>query len=170
MRGALLATAATFLGCALFFTLPDFVAAQMNKAMPYWFYESEVGHSSLHLLASKPCMRHRDWILRRSAQWKYAVMCKGMINWRAYGTDDASGSGHGIGKLDHDILLPLTCLQAERDIRCYWSAASCVCLLDPWQFNCHQIVMRTESHHMLSISAGEGQWISQCIRMTALIY
>ena len=53
MRGALLATAATFIGCALFFTLPDFVAAQLNKAMPYWFYESEVGHSELHFLAHK---------------------------------------------------------------------------------------------------------------------
>ena len=34
--------AATFLGCALFFTLPDMVAVQLNKTMPYWFYESEV--------------------------------------------------------------------------------------------------------------------------------
>ena len=49
MRGALLATAATFLGCALFFTLPDFVAAQLNKAMPYWFYESEVSCSQVHV-------------------------------------------------------------------------------------------------------------------------
>jgi len=42
MRGALLATAATFLGCALFFTLPDLIASQLNRTMPYWFYESEV--------------------------------------------------------------------------------------------------------------------------------
>jgi hypothetical protein len=42
LRGALLAIAATFLGCFLFYTLPDLVAAQFNRQMPYWFYESEV--------------------------------------------------------------------------------------------------------------------------------
>lgn len=73
MRGALLATAATFLGCALFFTLPDFMAAQMNKAMPYWFYESEVGHSLSYVLASKPLYatyvnRHCTKVHDRSVQ------------------------------------------------------------------------------------------------------
>ena len=59
MRGALLATAATFLGCALFFTLPDLVAAQLNKAMPYWFYESEVCCSrSACLSTASPSVRH----------------------------------------------------------------------------------------------------------------
>lgn len=51
LRGALLAVAATFLGCAVFFTLPDMVAAQLNKTMPYWFYESEVRCSALKKLA-----------------------------------------------------------------------------------------------------------------------
>ena len=34
--------AATFLGCFLIYTLPDWVSAQINKQMPYWFYEREV--------------------------------------------------------------------------------------------------------------------------------
>lgn len=34
--------AATFLGCFLVFTLPDWTTAQLNKQMPYWFYENEV--------------------------------------------------------------------------------------------------------------------------------
>ena len=42
LRGALLAVAATFLGCFLIYTLPDWVSAQINKQMPYWFYEREV--------------------------------------------------------------------------------------------------------------------------------
>ena len=53
LRGALLAVAATFLGCALFFTLPDMAAAQLNKTMPYWFYESEVRCSALSGLACR---------------------------------------------------------------------------------------------------------------------
>lgn len=53
LRGALLAVAATFLGCALFFTLPDIVAAQLNKTMPYWFYESEVRCSAVTGLACR---------------------------------------------------------------------------------------------------------------------
>ena len=42
LRGALLAVAATFLGCFLIYTLPDWVSAQINRQMPYWFYEREV--------------------------------------------------------------------------------------------------------------------------------
>ncbi len=42
LRGALLAVAATFLGCFLIFTLPDWTAAQLNKQLPYFFYENEV--------------------------------------------------------------------------------------------------------------------------------
>ncbi|KAK9916355.1 hypothetical protein WJX75_001678 [Coccomyxa subellipsoidea] len=41
LRGAALATLATFLGCFLIYTVPDFLAAQLNRQMPYWFYESE---------------------------------------------------------------------------------------------------------------------------------
>ena len=41
MRGALLAIGATFLGCALFFTVPDAIAAALDRSLPYWFYESE---------------------------------------------------------------------------------------------------------------------------------
>ncbi|CAL5225652.1 g8510 [Coccomyxa viridis] len=41
LRGALLAVAATFLGCFLIFTLPDWTAAQLNKQLPYFFYENE---------------------------------------------------------------------------------------------------------------------------------
>ena len=41
-RGVALALVATFLGCALFFTVPDAIAAQFDKVLPYWFYESEV--------------------------------------------------------------------------------------------------------------------------------
>jgi len=37
-----LAVIATFLGCFLIYTVPDFVVAQFNRQMPYWFYESEV--------------------------------------------------------------------------------------------------------------------------------
>lgn len=42
LRGALLAFMATFLGVFLFFTLPDWVAATAGRALPFWFYESEV--------------------------------------------------------------------------------------------------------------------------------
>ena len=42
LRGAALAMAATFLGCFLVYTLPDWAAAQLNRTMPYWFYEREV--------------------------------------------------------------------------------------------------------------------------------
>ncbi len=42
LRGAMLAVAATFLGCFLIFTLPDWTAAQLNKQLPYFFYENEV--------------------------------------------------------------------------------------------------------------------------------
>lgn len=45
LRGAALATLATFLGCFLIFTVPDFLAAQLNRQMPYWFYESEVSQA-----------------------------------------------------------------------------------------------------------------------------
>jgi len=40
-RAMLLAFIATFAGCALFYTLPDAIAAALNKAMPFWFYESQ---------------------------------------------------------------------------------------------------------------------------------
>ena len=42
IRGICLALGATFLGCALTFTIPDAVANALNIAMPVWFYESEV--------------------------------------------------------------------------------------------------------------------------------
>ena len=57
LRGALLAVAATFLGCFLIYTLPDWVSAQINKQMPYWFYEREVrAHTSVMLtVCAKQC-------------------------------------------------------------------------------------------------------------------
>ena len=42
LRGAALAMLATFLGCFVVFTFPDWVAAQLNRSLPYWFYEREV--------------------------------------------------------------------------------------------------------------------------------
>ena len=50
LRGVLLAVAATFLGCFLIYTLPDWTAAQLNKQLPYAFYENEVRpcHSRWH--------------------------------------------------------------------------------------------------------------------------
>ena len=53
LRGAALATLATFLGCFLIFTVPDFLAAQLNRQMPYWFYESEVSQA-MHAAACSP--------------------------------------------------------------------------------------------------------------------
>ncbi|KAL0036256.1 hypothetical protein WJX79_010396 [Trebouxia sp. C0005] len=41
LRGCLLAFLATFAGCFLFFTLPDLIASQLNKQLPYWFYANE---------------------------------------------------------------------------------------------------------------------------------
>ncbi|KAK9845608.1 hypothetical protein WJX84_010975 [Apatococcus fuscideae] len=41
IRGICLALGATFLGCALTFTIPDAIANALNVAMPIWFYESE---------------------------------------------------------------------------------------------------------------------------------
>ena len=57
LRGALLAVAATFLGCFLIYTLPDWVSAQINKQMPYWFYEREVrAHTSvMPTVCAKQC-------------------------------------------------------------------------------------------------------------------
>jgi hypothetical protein len=45
----MLAIAATFLGCFLIFTLPDWTAAQINKQLPYWFYENEVSSLTLQV-------------------------------------------------------------------------------------------------------------------------
>ena len=42
LRGIGLAVFATFAGCALSYTVPDAIAAQLGKTLPYWFYESEV--------------------------------------------------------------------------------------------------------------------------------
>ncbi len=47
LRGGFLAIGATFLGCFLIFTLPDWTAAQLNFQMPYWFYEREVSCKSM---------------------------------------------------------------------------------------------------------------------------
>jgi hypothetical protein len=40
-RGFLLAFAATFGGCFLFYTLPDLVASIFKVNMPYWFYSGQ---------------------------------------------------------------------------------------------------------------------------------
>ncbi|KAK9810781.1 hypothetical protein WJX73_006691 [Symbiochloris irregularis] len=42
LRGLVLAIMATFLGCFLTVTLPDTIVGFFNRAMPYWFYESQV--------------------------------------------------------------------------------------------------------------------------------
>lgn len=57
LRGAMLAVAATFLGCFLFFTLPDWTAAQINKQLPYWFYEREVSSVTLQVA---DVLRHEE--------------------------------------------------------------------------------------------------------------
>lgn len=59
MRGAFLAFLATFCGCICFYTLPDFVASQLGRVMPFWFYEGQVrgetsGDASLLLLFELP--------------------------------------------------------------------------------------------------------------------
>ena len=42
VRGCLLAVMATFAGCFLLYTLPDAVASQLGKQLPYMFYERQV--------------------------------------------------------------------------------------------------------------------------------
>ncbi len=42
MRGCFLAFLATFCGCFFLYTLPDAIAAQLGRVMPYWFYEGQV--------------------------------------------------------------------------------------------------------------------------------
>jgi hypothetical protein len=43
LRGLALSVMATFIGIALFFTIPDWVAATFfQRPMPYWFYQNEV--------------------------------------------------------------------------------------------------------------------------------
>lgn len=42
MRGCFLAFLATFCGCFFLYTLPDFIAAQLGRVMPFWFYEGQV--------------------------------------------------------------------------------------------------------------------------------
>jgi hypothetical protein len=41
MRGAFLAFLATFVGCFLFYTAPDAIAAAFNRVLPLWFYEGQ---------------------------------------------------------------------------------------------------------------------------------
>ncbi len=42
MRGFFLAFLATFSGCFFFYTLPDAIAAQLGRVLPFWFYEGQV--------------------------------------------------------------------------------------------------------------------------------
>lgn len=42
MRGCFLAFLATFCGCFFLYTLPDAIAAQLGRVMPFWFYEGQV--------------------------------------------------------------------------------------------------------------------------------
>ena len=54
VRGCLLAVMATFAGCLLLYTIPDAVASQLGKQLPYIFYERQVSsllaqlHGDLH--------------------------------------------------------------------------------------------------------------------------
>jgi len=64
-RGLFLAVLATFVGCSLLYTLPDALAANMNKVLPFWFYESQVSGEWLKCMLSPktfftqdPCKRH----------------------------------------------------------------------------------------------------------------
>lgn len=41
MRGCFLAFLATFCGCFFLYTLPDAIAAQLGRVMPFWFYEGQ---------------------------------------------------------------------------------------------------------------------------------
>ena len=68
--------AATFLGCLLIYTLPDWVSAQINKQMPYWFYEREVcAHISvMPMVCAKQCSRARSSDIFRIAQ-AYGLAC-----------------------------------------------------------------------------------------------
>jgi DNA polymerase delta subunit 1 len=52
LRGCFLAVLGTFAGCLLFYTAPDAVAAQLNRVMPFWFYE---GQSMLLAIGSCLC-------------------------------------------------------------------------------------------------------------------
>ena len=42
LRAGLLALLATFLGCAVLYTIPDTFVTLLNRHMPYWFYDSQV--------------------------------------------------------------------------------------------------------------------------------
>lgn len=42
VRSGALALGATFLGCGLFFTFPDWLAEQLGRVLPLWWYEKEV--------------------------------------------------------------------------------------------------------------------------------
>ena len=42
LRAGLLALIATFLGCAVLYTIPDTFVTLLNRRMPYWFYDSQV--------------------------------------------------------------------------------------------------------------------------------
>lgn len=41
LRGAFLAVLATFAGCMAFYTLPDALAAQFDRVLPFSFYEGQ---------------------------------------------------------------------------------------------------------------------------------
>lgn len=41
MRGFFLAFLATFCGCFCFYTMPDAIAAQLGRVLPFWFYEGQ---------------------------------------------------------------------------------------------------------------------------------
>ena len=40
-RAALLALIATFLGCALLYTIPDTIVQLAGSQLPYWFYDAQ---------------------------------------------------------------------------------------------------------------------------------
>lgn len=71
-RGVGLAVFATFVGCALAFTVPDAIAAQFSKTLPYWFYESEVSNPCTYPLLTVPKIWSHAW---RKSNWSTNKSC-----------------------------------------------------------------------------------------------
>ena len=82
----MLAIAATFLGCFLIFTLPDWTAAQINKQLPYWVYENEVSSVTLQV-ANVLWHEEKEW------------------TWHTYASARSRGTHHRMGECVNVVTL-----------------------------------------------------------------
>ena len=114
LRGCLLAFLATFAGCFLFFTLPDLVASQLNKQLPYWFYANEVRLKS----ACSIC------IYDACANWTHDCCYSGCSFLYCFAAESVAMRWHNLVQLSDDCFLPVTNINIRNQQRLCCTAAS----------------------------------------------